>query len=75
VETDDTYNKQVVKKRLSFLDLLGKYRDININLEDFLRKLQPMRARQVCPNGPSVMNCHLQLTNSVLHLVFAPIFT
>ena len=60
VETDDTYDQQVVNKRLSLLDLLSKYRDINISLEDFLRRLQPMRARQVCPKGCSVLNCHLQ---------------
>jgi len=60
VETDDTYDKQVVKKRLSFLDLFSQYRDININLEDLLRKLQPMRARQVCPKGRSAMNYYLR---------------
>jgi len=75
VETDDIYDKQVIKNRLSFLDLLSKYRDINISLEDFLRRLQPMRARQVCPRGCPVMNCYLQQTASVLNLVFAPIYT
>lgn len=75
VETDDTYDKQVVQRRLSILDLLSKYRDINISLEDFLRRSQPMRARQVCPYGRSVTNCHLQWTDSVLNLFFAPIYT
>ena len=75
VETDDTYDEQVVKKRLSFLDLLSKYRDINVSLEDFLRRLQPMRARQVCLRDCSVINCHLQRTDSVLNFVFAPIYT
>ena len=73
VETDDIYDEEVVKKRLSLLDLLSKYRDIIISLEDFLRRLQPMRARQVCPQGHSVMTCYLQRTDSVLNLVFAPI--
>ena len=75
VETDDTYDKQVVKERLSFLGILDKYRDINISLEDFLRRLQPMRARQVCPRDCSAMNCHLQRTDSVFNFVFAPIYT
>jgi hypothetical protein len=75
VETEDIYDQQVIKKRLSFLDLLSKYRDINISLGDFLRRLQPMRARQVCPRGCSVMDCHLQQTDSVLNLVFTLIYT
>lgn len=75
VGTDDIYDRQVIKKRLSFLDLLSQYRDINISLEDFLRRLQPMRARQVCPKGRSTMNYHLQQTDSVLNLIFALIFT
>ena len=51
VETDDTYDNQVIKKRLSFLSLLSEYRDIDVSLEDFLRRLQPMRARQVRPRA------------------------
>ena len=72
VETDNAYDEKVVKKRLSLLDLLSEYPDIIISLEDFLRRLQPMRARQVCPRAYSVMNCYLQRTDSVLNLVFAP---
>jgi len=72
VETDKTYDQQVVNKRLSLLDLLSKYHDIIIGLEYFLRRLQPMRARQVCPKGCSVINCHLQWTDTVLNLVVAP---
>lgn len=75
VQTDDTYDKQVIKKRLSFIDLFSQYRDINISLEDFLRRLQPMRARQVCPKGRSVMDHDLHQTDSVLNLVFAVIYT
>lgn len=48
---NDAYDKQIAKKWISFLDLLSKYRDVNNSLEDFLRKLQTMRARQVCFKG------------------------
>ena len=72
VETDEVYLDQVIKKRLSLLNLLNVYCDIKISLEDFLRRLQPMRTRQVCPKYRSVMDCHLQQTDSVLNLVVAP---